>query len=111
MATWITFRRNKRVATDRVQRPQKRLNKEIRRRADVVGSFHGRGAIGRLIRSILAEQSDEWAKQRRHMGPEILGHYRLHLIKGKPTETTEPTARLTSTADHRVTVDTPRHRT
>jgi transposase-like protein len=60
--------------------PLERLNKEVKRRADVVGIFPNEASITRLIGAVLLEQNDEWLLQCRYMQIEGMAELALPLI-------------------------------
>jgi putative transposase len=71
--------------------PNERLNREIRRRTDVVGIFPDRDSVIRLVGAVLAEQHDEWAEGRRYLGLDVLA--RAQAVDTTTTE--EATDQLT----------------
>ena len=48
------------------------MNKEIKRRSNVIGIFLNDGAIMRLVGALVVEQNEEWHLTRRDMSHESL---------------------------------------
>jgi putative transposase len=66
--------------------PIERLNKEVKRRADVVGIFPNEGAIVRLIGAVLLEANDEWQLQHRYMQTEAMAELMPPTIDAASTD-------------------------
>jgi putative transposase len=68
--------------------PLERLNKEVKRRADVVGIFPNEGSIIRLIGAVLLEQNDEWQLQHRYMQLEAMADLATSMSDAEPRQIT-----------------------
>jgi putative transposase len=61
--------------------PLERLNKEVKRRADVVGIFPNEASIVRLIGAVLLEQNDEWQLMHRYMQVEAMAELLMPAVE------------------------------
>ena len=66
--------------------PLERLNKEVKRRADVVGIFPGEASIMRLIGAVLLEANDEWQLQHRYMQLEAMAELASPAAEAEPAQ-------------------------
>jgi len=68
--------------------PLERLNKEVKRRTNVVGVFPDSGSVTRLVGAVLLEIADEWQVGRRYFSLEAMAR----VIEPQPLLVAEPVA-------------------
>ncbi len=69
--------------------PIERLNKDVKRRADVVGIFPNEASTTRLIGAVLFEQNDEWQTASRYMQVEAFAEIDAEETDPIPSITTQ----------------------
>jgi transposase-like protein len=72
--------------------PLERLDKEVKRRADVVGIFPNEGFIVRLIGAVPMECNDEWTVRTRYMQVEAMVELLAPTIDAEPAQITADAA-------------------
>ena len=72
--------------------PIERVNKEVKRRADVVGIFPNEASIIRLVGAVLLELNDEWQLQHRYMQTEAMAELTPALVDTFPPQITTAAA-------------------
>ena len=75
--------------------PIERLNREIKRRADVVQIFPDRDSVTRLIGAVLQEQHEEWSYGERRYFSDISMRKLVHTLL-EHTEPAHPELHLTA---------------
>ena len=62
------------------------IEKEVKRRADVVGIFPNEAAIVRLVGAVLLELNDEWQLQHRYMQTEAMAELTPAMVEVFPPQ-------------------------
>jgi len=74
--------------------PIERLNREIKRRTDVVQVFPDKDSVTRLIGAVLIDQHEEWQYGERRDFSDISMRKLIHTLYDKTSQTTQPTTIL-----------------
>lgn len=78
-----------------------REEKEVKRRADVVGIFPNEGSIIiRLVGAVLLEQNDEWQTQHRYMQTKAMAELTPAMVDAMPSQITTAAAETMAASVH-----------